>query len=131
MWLLDIPNLPTGLASNVVIVLKTAFHATLAQGVADLGLFRDTETQGKYSGWSEDFQEIFRNTFAFIISLASSAVSTLELVSPGMGGVVDLGFLEIPVGFAVIGILGLGFYLHSFYTTWIAWGYKTSESEED
>jgi hypothetical protein len=129
MWLLRIPNLPTGLGSNVIIVLNTAFHATLAQGVAALGLFTDTQVQGKYSGWSEDFQEVFRNTFAFLISMASNAVSTLELVSPGMTGVVDLGFVEIPAGFAAISILGLGFYLHSFYTTWMAVGYEMSEED--
>lgn len=129
MWLLHIPDLPTGLANNVITVLKTGFHATLAQGVADLGLFRDTQVQGKYSGWSEDFQEVFRNTFAFIISLASNALSTLELVSPGAGGVVDLGFVEIPVGFAVIGVLGLGFYLHAFYTRWMGGEYEMLDEE--
>ena len=92
----------------------------MAQGMADFGLFRDSQIQGEYQDWSESFQDLFRNSFAFLISVASSIVSTLELVNPGVGGVVDLGFIEMPMGFVAISTLGIGFYLHALFT--YLWG---------
>lgn len=119
MALLDIPNLPTGFNNNAITVFKTAYHATVSQGTADLGLFKDSQIQGEYNGWSDEFQDMFRNTFAFLISVASNTFSTLELVSPGACGVVDIGFMEVPLGFAAIAVLGIGFYLHALFTYWM------------
>ncbi len=120
MWLLNIPSQTVGFKANLVNVIKTSIRSTVAQGVAELGLFKDLEVQKAYGGWSDQFAALIRNTSVFLISAASVAVAALQLVRPELGGVIELGFFELPVGFAAITTVGLGFYLHALLTYWLA-----------
>jgi hypothetical protein len=134
MWVamkaLGVPGLSADYIAEAKNIFTTAGQLTFSKGMGELGLFTDVDTQRSLGGWSDTFADIFKNTCAFLLSTASMAVSALELVSPGEGAEIDLWLIRIPYGFAAVGAVGLGFYLHSLLTKWSVGGLWTTYSED-
>jgi hypothetical protein len=119
MTVADIPAIEGGFYGNFLNVVKTSLQAAVG-GLSVLGLFKDLEIQQRYQGWTDQFREVVQNTTVFLISAAEVAVSALRLVAPSATGVLKLGALEMPYGFAALALVGVGFYAHGFITYWIA-----------
>ena len=117
MHLLTIGNIPAGFLENAKDVVMVASQSTLSQGFADIGLFKDLEIQRRY-GWSSSYADTFRNGTTVLISAFAAAISAMQIMAPGLGGELSLGIVSIPYGYAVISLVGLGFYLHGAYTEW-------------
>jgi hypothetical protein len=115
MNLLRIPGVGPGFYNNAATVLTTAGQATVA-GTGVFGLFKDLEIQREYNDWSEDGREVFQNTTTFLLSAAGVGFSAIQLANPAASSVVSLGFFEMPIGFAAITVVGLGFYAHALFT---------------